>query len=294
VEVFDTHGDKIYTGAAEVKNGLFTLNMAMPSLIADNYRTATLSMYAVSKDESTEAIGANRDFYVYGFEDPEQADTECPEIKAMVLNHSGFKSGDRVNSSPVLLAEVSDNVGINISTAGIGQQITITLDDVTSYTDVSIYYTPNSDGSASGSISYPFDDLTAGAHSMKLRVFDTSGNAATKTIDFFVDDNVAPQIFDVYTDANPASTSCNFYVRHDRPENIVSVSVTVFDLMGRALWTGSAKGMSDGDVSAAVTWDLCDSVGRRVPRGIYVYRAKITTDSDNYETASRRLAVTAQ
>jgi hypothetical protein len=185
-------------------------------------------------------------------------------------------------------------VGINISTAGIGQQITITLDDVTSYTDVSIYYTPNSDGSASGSISYPFDDLTAGAHSMKLRVFDTSGNAATKTIDFFVDDNVAPQIFDVYTDANPASTSCNFYVRHDRPENIVSVSVTVFDLMGRALWTGSAKGMSDGDVSAAVTWDLCDSVGRRVPRGIYVYRAKITTDSDNYETASRRLAVTAQ
>ena len=129
---------------------------------------------------------------------------------------------------------------------------------------------------------------------MRLRVFDTSGNAATADLDCFVDDNLRPQIFAVYSDANPATTAANFYVRHDRPENIVEVTVTVFDLLGHALWTGSSKGMSDMNTSAPVTWDLTDSAGRRVNRGIYIYRASISTDNANYETASRRIAVAAQ
>ena len=141
---------------------------------------------------------------------------------------------------------------------------------------------------------YPFEDLTAGAHTLRLRVFDTSGNVASQTIEFFVDDSLAPQIFDVYTDANPASESASFYVRHDRPENVMEVTITVYDLLGHPVWTATERGTSDMDVSSPVTWDLCDMAGRRVTRGIYLYRATITTDNAHYETASRRIAVTAR
>lgn len=296
-DIFDTQGSKLFAGGTTVTDGRFTLTVAMPSEIADNFRPATLSLYAAATNSNAEAIGANRQFYVSGFAEPEQADTIAPQITTMVLNHSQFRSGDHVNPDPLLIATVSDNVGINISTAGIGRQMTITLDGINTLTDAATYYTPFTDGTPGGVINYPLENLADGTHTIRLRVFDTSGNMAEQQIECLVDQSLAPKIFEVYTDANPASTQANFYIRHDRPDGITSVTIEVFDLMGRHVWTGGSTGMSDGDVSAPVSWDLCDQAGRRVQRGIYLYRASITTDLSadaKLVTACRRLAVTAQ
>jgi hypothetical protein len=291
---FETYGNKTYAGSAKVTNGKFSLQVAMPSEIADNFRPATMALYAYDTQDDTEAIGLNRDFYVYGFNDNAVEDKEAPTIESFVLNHSSFKSGDTVNNEPMVIASVSDNVGINVSLAGIGHQMTLTLDDNTTYTDVTHYYTPGTDERPSGTINYPLSDLADGNHTLKLRVWDTSGNSESETIEFYVMQNLAPTIYSVYTDANPASTSANFYITHDRPDCMVTVTVTVYDLLGRAIWAGSQTGMSDMFTSVPVTWDLTDYAGRRVNRGIYLYRAAISTDDETFETASRRIAVTAQ
>lgn len=75
---------------------------------------------------------------------------------------------------------------------------------------------------------------------------------------------------------------------------LTKVSVTVYNLLGRPVWTGQSKGRSDMFLTVPVTWDLTDTAGRRVGRGIYLYRATITADGKSYETASRKIAVTAQ
>ena len=292
VEVFDRRGDKLFAGSAAVRGGLFTARIAMPSMVADNFRPATLSMYAAASGSPAEAVGTNSDFYVFGFEEPAVPDTVPPVIEAAYLNHDGFTDGARVNPAPMLIASVRDNVGINLSVAGVGHQMSVMLDGNRPFTDVASFYTPAADGSPSGTINYPLENLAEGAHTLTLRVFDTSGNAATRSLDFVVDAAVAPQIFDVFTDASPAVGSASFYVRHDRPETILSVTVTVYDLLGHPVWSGTTRGLSDSDVSAPVVWDLTDSAGRRVNRGIYLYRASVTTDNAHYETASRRIAVT--
>lgn len=294
VDVYDRHGDKLFSGSATVTNGVFKLSAPMPSQIADNFREATMSLYAYATNSNEEAVGLCRDFFVYGFEEPATPDAIAPVIKSLVLNHEGFEPGDVVNDAPMVIAAIEDNVGINLSMAGVGQQMALTLDDFTTFSDVASFYTPSADGSPSGVINYPLENLQEGAHTLKLRVFDTSGNTTATTIDFYVSEDVLPSVFDVYTDANPASTSASFYVKHDRPESIVEVTITVYNLLGHPVWSGSAKGMSDNNVSAPVTWNLCDSSGRRVQRGIYLYRASISTDGNNYQSASRRIAVTAQ
>lgn len=291
---FDTDGQRLYAGSAPVRGGEFEINVSMPSVVADNFRPASMSLYAYATNSNAEAIGVNRDFYVYGFQEPETADTIPPVIESLVLNHADFHDGDAVNPSPMVIARVSDNVAINLSQAGIGQSMTITLDGMDTHTDVALYYTPNPDGSAGGTINYPLESLKKGEHSLRLRVFDTSGNPASQELSFIVAENMAPTIFEVYTDANPAQTAANFYIRHDRPDIVSTVIVTVYDLMGRPVWSGQRRGMSDLDVSSPVTWNLTDRAGRRVPRGIYLYRAAISTDGDTFETASRRIAVAAQ
>ena len=83
-------------------------------------------------------------------------------------------------------------------------------------------------------------------------------------------------------------------MKHNRPDAIVSVTIEVYDLMGRMVWKTTQSGRSDMYTSTPVTWDLTDSGGRRVPRGIYVYRATISTDGVKEATKAKKLAVTSE
>lgn len=294
IKNFEDIGKRIYTGSTAVTNGRFTLDVAMPAELTQNFRPAAMSLYAYSTEDNTEAVGMFRNFYVYGYDETVDPDTSSPVIESLVLNHSDFRNGDAVNDSPMLIAQLRDDVGINISSAGVGHQITAILDGNRTYTGLSDYYTPAVDGSPSGVLNYPIEGLHKGSHTLALRVWDTSGNAAEKTIEFNVAEGLAPKIYDVYSDANPASTSANFYLRHNQPDNMVTVTVTVYNLIGKPVWSGTQSGRSDMFLSVPVSWDLCDYSGRRVDRGIYLYRATITSDGKTFETTSRRIAVTSR
>ena len=218
-----------------------------------------------------------------------------PVIETFCLNNPTFESGNSVNASPMVMATISDNKALNMSQAGIGHQMLLTLDGKRTYTDVSNYFTPSEDGSPSGSISYPLENLTKGEHELQLRVWDTSGNSAVSTISFVVDDRLAPKIYDIYTDANPASVETNFYLVHDRPDQMLDVTLTVYNMLGTPVWSTQVTQRSDMFTSSPINWDLTDSAGRRVRRGIYIYRATIATPGiESTDVAAGRLAVTAE
>ena len=192
----------------------------------------------------------------------------------------------------MFLAAVSDDIGINLSTAGIGHQMSLKLDESRSYNDVAFYYTPSADGSPSGTIAYPLENLTEGNHTLTFRVWDTSGNSATRTLNFFVEQGAQPKIFDIFTDVNPASTEANFYLSHNRPDARLTVTLDIYDMLGHRVWTTTVTDRSDMFLSAPIRWDLTDLGGRRVQRGIYIYRATVSTDGGSVQSAAKRIAVT--
>lgn len=290
---FEEQGSMLYTGRDSVRNGRFSIKIAMPTEIANNFRPAALSFYAEAEN-GAEAIGLNNNFYVYGIDESIPDDTIPPVINYLYINHDQFANGDIVNESPMIIASVSDNIGINLSSAGVGHQMSLRVDGAKSYTDVSQYFTPSIGEEASGTINYPIENLADGHHTLLFKVWDTAGNSAQQEIEITVENGLAPRVFDVYTDANPAYTNVNFYIKHDRPDAMSTVEVQVFDLMGRLVWSSSKTGQSDMSISSPLNWNLCDMAGRRVNRGIYVYKALITTDGTQYSSGARKLAVAAQ
>lgn len=289
---FEQQGKRLQAVIDSVHCGYFKTKLIVPGEISQNFRQAMLNMYAVS-DDGSDAVGINRDFYTYGNDENAATDNTPPSIDAMYLNHSSFNSGDYVNSTPVLIAQVSDDRSINLSSAGIGHQMLLSIDG-RSLTDTPLYYTPNSDGTVGGTIVYNLEQLDPGLHTLRLRVWDTSGNSTSRTIEFTVADGIAPTIYDIYTDANPARVEANFYLTHDRPGSLITVYIEVLNMLGQPVWQTSMRGMSETLHSFPVNWNLTDNVGRRVQRGIYFYRATIT-DNDGTESATRtrRIAVTA-
>ncbi|MBR5170828.1 MAG: type IX secretion system sortase PorU [Muribaculaceae bacterium] len=295
---YDDRNNRLAITMDTVVGGQFNVRVIIPSEVNneyDNYRPSMINLYAYDSRDTLEAKGANSDFYIYGYEDDEVADTIGPDIITMGLNDMSFVSGADVNESPLLLATVADESGVNFSSAGIGHSMTLTLDGTISYNDLVGYYTPlSAEQGTRGSISYPLSDLAPGLHTLRLRVWDVYNNVSEKTISFNVINGLAPQIADVYCAANPASVETSFYVKHNRPDAVVSVTIEVYDLMGRMVWSTTQAGRSDMYTSTPVTWDLTDSGGRRVPRGIYVYRATISTDGVKEATRAKKLAVAGE
>lgn len=288
---FDEMGSKLFSGRASVQGGRFSIDVAMPAEVADNFRPATVSMYATATD-GQEAMGINRDIYVYGYDETAEPDTISPTINSAYLNHASFANGSIVNEQPMFIADVSDDIGINLSMAGIGHQMTLKLDDSRTYTDVALYFTPAADGSPAGTIAYPLSDLAEGNHTLTLRVWDTSGNSASRRIDFFVENGARPQVFDIYTDCNPATTHANFYISHNRPDATATVKLDIYNIAGRRVWSSIVSGQSDMFLSTPIQWNLTDQGGQRVGRGIYIYRAVIEIDGHEIPTPARRIAVT--
>ncbi|MCH5319738.1 MAG: type IX secretion system sortase PorU [Paramuribaculum sp.] len=289
---YDKHGDLLFVASDSVLNGCWTMKVILPEDIADNFRPTTIQLSAVTEGNS--ANGLIRSIYVCGLGESLQADTIPPVIESIYLNDISFKSGDRVNPTPVLFVKVSDNSGINLSTSGIGRNMSVTIDNKFTIDDVTMYYTPKIGESGCGEIIYPLPELTEGEHILKFRVADIAGNVSEKEIFFIVDENLAPEITDIYTDANPASTDVNFYLVHNRPDAIMTITVSVYSLQGNMVWSSTVTNRSDLLVSSPISWNLLDRGGRRVSRGIYIYRAEIICNGKRVLSPARRLAVTGK
>lgn len=293
VITYNDRKTQLYTGVAIVEKGLWQTTIPMPSEIENNYSPARLIFYAYS-DEGTEANGSDERFYVYGIDADAEEDTEGPEIRMFALNREENGEGCVVHSTPMVLANFADESGINLSDAGIGHKLRLTLDGKKTYEDLNLHYTPDPFDYRAGSVAYPLPELTPGAHTLKLTVWDNANNCTTRELSFNVSAAKQPSIYDLTTDCNPATTSVTFSVGTDRPKSKVGCTIEVFDLGGRRVWSRHTETETGMDSSIRFQWDLKDQSGVRVPRGIYLYRATLTSPEGAETTETRKLAVTAQ
>lgn len=292
---FDEIGSMLFVGSGEAKNGEYEISVRMPRNIADNYRPATMSLYAISSGaDRTDALGVSRDVYAFGYDESAEDDPEAPKIHYLTLNDDEFTSGDIVNESPMVIARLSDNTGLNMSSAGVGQRMSLSIDGHETLTDLTPYFTPDAKpfaGKMSGTLYYPVENLAEGHHTLTLRVWDVDANFADASIDCEVRPGLAPEIYEVYTDAMPARSEARFYVRHNRPDQIMKVTVSVYDLMGRHVWSGETEARSDLTTTSPLVWDLRNPGGQRVPRGIYLYRAELSEGTSETASKTKKLAV---
>ena len=298
VQTYEERQNKLAINVSKVNNGDFSIKLVIPSEVTvsyDNFRPSLVSLYAYDPENKVDATGSCDSFYIYGYDETVEGDSNGPDISYMGLNSTAFKDGDDVNESPLFIAQVSDESGINFSSAGVGHNMTLTLDDNNTFSDVSSYYTAveAQEGSA-GTINYGLTDLTTGRHTLRLKVWDVFNNSSEKTINFNVVAGLKPDIDDIKAYPNPASTTTSFVVTHNRPEATVTITIEVFNLMGQRVWSTTQSGRSTMFSSFPITWDLTDYSGTRLQRGIYLYRASISTDGHHESTKTRKLAITAQ
>ncbi|MDE6338373.1 MAG: hypothetical protein K2K97_01125, partial [Muribaculaceae bacterium] len=292
-KTYNDRKSKLASVSAKVNDGNWEATLLLPAEIANNMSPARIVAYAYS-DKGIEADGSTESLFVAGYPEEESSDKEGPKITEFFLNNPGLPEPAQVNANPVLHASFFDESGINISESGIGHKMSVSLDNDQVFDDVYTCYTPDPENPLGGSIAYPLEGLASGEHTLKLTVYDNANNASSKSITFNVAEVKGPAIREMYTDVNPASTSVVFTVAVDHPNTRIQCLMEVFDLGGKRVWSSDRNVLSDMQGGIDTPWDLRDTMGRRVPRGIYLYRARVETPDGMHCSQTKKLAVTAQ
>ena len=172
--------------------------------------------------------------------------------------------------------------------------MTLTLDGKKTLSDVANFYVPSLSDPCSGSLSYLLDQVEPGDHTLDLTVWDNAGNFSSASLRFTVAAHASPVISSLSSDANPAKAGVTFTLTTEMPEPGSECVIDVFDLNGRRLWSYTSPINSSADSVISVRWNLCDTAGHRVPRGIYLYRATLRTSAGIADSVTKKLAVAAQ
>ena len=135
---------------------------------------------------------------------------------SIYLDSRNFRSGDRVNSHPLLMADLSDPDGINHVGLGLGHEILATLDDDHAHSWVlNPFYTPDMNTFRSGQVAYPLSGLSPGRHTLTIKAWDMYNNSSEETVVLFVFEDPDILFTEVYAYPNPLTEGTTFSFRPD-------------------------------------------------------------------------------
>ena len=282
---YQDYNKTMFEGSVSVKDGRFTLRIPIPRDINYSDDDALLSLYAVNKDHSLDCNGHFTDIYMNGTDPNADADTQGPSVM-LYLNTPDFPNGGIVEATPLLHADVSDNVGLSINGATIGHNIELIVDgDRTNTINLNDNFTFDFGSYNSGHLTYQMPTLSLGKHKVQLRVWDVNSNVTNSELSFTVHQDGAADR-DVFATQNPTATGTTFIASFfmDTTSGI-GVTMEVYDIAGRRVWHKEQSVQGVNYVS--VPWLLTDTAGTPLPSGIYIYRAII----DGKETKAKKLVI---
>ncbi|MDE6291251.1 MAG: hypothetical protein K2M16_06945, partial [Muribaculaceae bacterium] len=292
--VYQDRASKLATGSAMVADGKWAATILMPSEISNNFSPAMLSLYAYDPSVKTEANGSTDKLFVYGYDSTSADDADGPAIEKFAVGTASGGKESIVHSNPVAMAVFSDESGINISDAGIGHKMTLVLDSGKTFDDVNQYFQPDPYDETKGSIAYPLQNIEPGEHHLTLTVWDNANNSSSETITFKVGLNLRPDVTEITSFYNREADQLTITVDTDRALCTLQCRLECFDLAGNLLWSQQRKAYSDSNSTFSMVWDLNDTNGNRLPRGIYNLRTTVTAADGLATTRTKKIAIPAK
>jgi hypothetical protein len=276
-------GETIFRGNANVTDGGFEFNFVVPRDIRIPLGNGRMSFYAKKTNQLVDQTGVNTDIKVGGINENAAADTTPPTVR-LFMNDESFISGGITNESPIFLAIMEDENGMNTA-SGIGHDMIAVLDgDESNPFIVTDYYETDLDNFRKGRLKFPFRNLEKGLHTLKFKAWDVYNNPISAEIQFVVVGDDTLTLTNVLNYPNPFVSYTQFWFTHNRPFEPLEVQVQVMTVTGKVVWTNNQIINTDGFLSREITWDGRDDFGDKIGKGVYVYKLTVKSTLTNKTT----------
>ena len=273
---FTTLGETVFRGNASVVNGLFEFSFVVPQDIRIPVGNGKISFYAKRNMPNLDnQSGEDRTIQIGGVNANAASDTNPPTAR-LHMNDEGFVSGGITNCSPILLAFLEDENGINTA-SGIGHDIIAILDgDESNPYVLNEYYETENNNYTKGFVRFPFRDLTAGLHTIVFKAWDVYNNLVTAEIQFnAICSDEGLRIKKILNYPNPFVSYTEFWFQHNMPFEPLDVQIQILTVSGKLVKTINQQVATEGFLCREITWNGRDDFGDKIGKGVYVYKIKV-------------------
>jgi hypothetical protein len=286
---FNLRNNILFSGKTMSKDGRFRFTFIVPRDIDYSFGPGKISYYA--SDDKEDMNGSFDKITVGGFSKILVTDTAGPNIK-LYMNDTLFRNGGITDSNPKLLAIIDDSGGINTTGAGIGHDLTGFLDNESNRSFVlNNYFENDFDNYMRGRIIYDLSGLSEGNHSLTLKAWDNFNNSSERTISFNVVTGGKFTLRNLRNYPNPFFEETNISLEHNRPDNVLDVTINIYSVDGRIIKIIRTKVTPFGYTLPPVVWNGTDDGGRKAGSGLYPYTVTILTGNGETSRISGRMII---
>lgn len=284
---FEIQKNIIFKGKAQVVNGHFEFSFKVPLDINYTFGPGKISYYA--ENGVMDAHGF--DTVTVGGSENNCLEKDPPVIK-LYLNDEWFVNGGVANSNPLVVAKLEDESGINLSGAGIGHDLMLTLNGpVNQEYIVNDFYLAEPGGYKSGELSYRLRDLPEGNYTLTLRAWDACTNSGSSTISFRVDTS-GLVINNLYNFPNPTNGGTTFSFEHNFAETDLQADLRIYSLQGSLVKQIRQTVNSGGFRNVQLYWDGNSDGGAHLAAGLYIYTLYLSNGKGKAVKGSNKLIIT--
>lgn len=259
-------GTQIFKGTVSLEDGNFAGGFILPD---DLNRGADGMILAYHwDDERREDYLAY--FYPMPLSDsvlPDSAANDGPPQISIYLGTYDFRAGDTVSNSPTLNVKIQDANGINLSGKS-GHNILMVLDNSLQPLSLTDYFEYDTDSFTSGTLVYPLQKLSEGAHTLQIIAFDNYNLPAVASTHFISSKNTSLSIENFLIYPNPLRKDGYFsFIISEAAE----ITLDIFSPSGKRI-RRIEQHVSSG--FHAIPFDGKDSFGRSLANNTYFVRLK--------------------
>lgn len=286
----------IYAGNARVENGYFDFSFIVPKDVSYGNGAGRINLYAYAESSKLEAMGVDRSLKIVpGSPGSTKPDTVPPEIRKCFLNDSTAMDNFLTGSTPLFVAELYDESGLNLSESGLGHRITLCLDEQFDHTySLNNYYEASTTETGLGRVAYTLPEIAEGDHTATLTVWDVYNNMATKTIRFRVNKDLAAEavVVSAFPNPVPRGSEVCFRILTNQPREEFTGSVELIDFTGRVVAKSNPVTIkSDLNAPQEVRWTPTTSYATYPQPGLYLYRWTIIRNNGRASCATGKLVI---
>lgn len=151
------------------------------------------------------------------------------------------------------------------------------------------YFRPALDTYDRGSIIFPIGQLPNGHYKLTVKAWDLHNNSSERQLSFVIDPHASLKVNQVHNVPNPVNGYTNFIFQHNKVGQKLKICVDIVNMSGMVVARVETATMADESHTLRLRWDGRNSSGRRLPGGLYLYRATITDEDGGAFTASQKL-----
>ena len=271
--------DKIlFDGKVTVKNGKFEFSFFVSDKLNPEFGNGKISYYAVDTVNLADATGSNRNIIMGGINQDAAIDNEGPEIN-LFFNDNDYIKENVVGKNSILHSTISDISGINYTGLGIGQDITLTIDnDYSNAINVNDLFKINIDKYDEGTLDYSIENLSPGSHKITLKAWDLQGNSSEKSIDFYIDDTDILKFKNFIAYPNPFKDKIIFKFESNLQKE-AQVTINIYDLNGKKVGSSVTKEFLQYYSTIEFDWNKYVKSTEQQYTGIYFYEIKIEDEN---------------